>query len=72
MVFKRIATFITVLVFSITGAPSIAHADVGDENAGSFDDTDAIEETEDQADVAEAAGTAGTAGTSGNTRTNYN
>ena len=47
MILKRIATFITVLVFSITGAPSITLADVGDENAGSFDDQTAVEEGEE-------------------------
>ena len=45
MVFKRIATFITVLVFSMTSAPSITLADVGDEDAGAFDD--AVEEVQE-------------------------
>ena len=48
MVFKKIATFITVLVFSMTGSPSITLADVGDEDAGAFDDdTNTVQESEE-------------------------
>ena len=54
MVFKRIATFLTVLVFSLTSTPSITLADVGDENAGSFDDPDQIEESESTVDEGDA------------------
>ena len=64
MIFKRIATFLTVLVFSMTGAPAITLADVGDEDAGSFDDPDQIEESESTVDEGDA-GAAGAAAAGG-------
>ena len=41
---KRFATFLTLLVFTITGVPVSSIASDGDEESGAFDDTNAVEE----------------------------
>ena len=60
---KKLTTFLTVLVFTITGVPVSSIASEGDEEAGAFEDPNADEETEkDSGGAAAGAAAAGAAG----------
>ena len=59
---KRLATFVTLMVFTITGVPVSSIASEGDEESGAFEDPNAVEETEEDSGAAAAAGAAGAAG----------
>ena len=57
-ILKKFATFLTLLVFAITGVPKNLIASDGDEESGSFDeDTNSVEETpEEVEDTEEGSG----------------
>ena len=64
-ILKRLTTFLTILVFTITGVPVSSIASEGDEESGAFEDPNAVEETEEDSDGAAAAAAGAAAGAAG-------
>ena len=53
-ILKRLTTFLTIMVFTVTGVPVSSIASEGDEESGAFEDPNAVEETEEDSDGAAA------------------